>query len=279
MKFSNAPRGNGFLTNADNISGDQHSEQGGKLPGQCRSNDLYRQDKIRKGNKKMKTTFVRPLFPPVPFAGLLVMLLIFSTGAASGADIQTPEGYTRSKTLPADFLTLVPKGYVLESPQMVKYGPMGTVTFLAQKKIPGHHSIYSSEYHFDLNIKEAPSQLIKTQGPMYRTQLEQNIEKEMSGRRKDDSDPITGYDQARLTRYAWGAGITQGIIHKYMGAGKSPDERDYHCVYFGLMVDDLSIKQFKLSVSGVETLAEADQWAEKVAEKISRTGLADLSDQ
>ncbi|MCM2286119.1 MAG: hypothetical protein NDI81_15140 [Desulfobacula sp.] len=227
----------------------------------------------------MKNTILRLLFPQARFAGLIVMLLIFNTGAASGADIQTPEGYTRSNTLPADFLTLVPKGYAVESPQMVKHGPMGNVTFFAQKKITGRHSIYNSEYHFDLNIKEAPSQLTKTQGPMYRTQLEQTIEKEMSGRHKDDSDPITGYDQARLTRYAWGAGITQRIIHKYMGAGKSPDEIDYSCVYFGLMVDDLSIKQFKLSVSGVETLAEADQWAEKVAEKISRTGLSDLSDK
>jgi len=106
---------------------------------------------------------------------------------------------------------------------MVKHGPMGNVTFFAQKKITGRHSIYTSEYHFDLNIKEAPSQLIKIQGPMYRTQLEQSIEKEMSGRRKDDSDPITGYDQPRLTRYAWGAGITQRIIHKYMGVVKSPN--------------------------------------------------------
>ena len=227
----------------------------------------------------MKNTILRLLFTQALFAGLIVMLSIFNTGAASGADIQTPEGSTRSNTLPADFLLLVPKGYAVESPQMVKYGPMGDVTFFAQKKITGRHSIYSSEYHFSLNIKEAPSQLTKTQGPMYQTQLEQSIEKEMSGRRKDDSDPITGYDQARLTRYAWGAGITQRIIHKYMGAGKSPDEIDYHCVYFGLMVDDLSIKQFKLSVSGVETLAEADQWAEKVAEKISRIGLADLSNK
>ncbi|MBV5329546.1 MAG: hypothetical protein JZU65_18285 [Chlorobium sp.] len=227
----------------------------------------------------MKKTILRQFFNQALFAGLIVMLLIFNTGAASGGDIQTPEGYTRSNTLPADFLPLVPKGYTVESPQMVKYGPMGDVTFFAQKKITGRHSIYSSEYHFSLNIKEAPSQLTKTQGPMYRLQLEQSIEKEMSGRRKDDSDPITGYDQPRLTRYAWGAGITQRIIHKYMGAGKSPDEIDYSCVYLGLMVDDLSIKQFKLSVSGVETLAEADQWAEKTAEKISRTGLADLSDK
>ena len=227
----------------------------------------------------MKNTILRQFFNQALFSGLIVMLLIFNTGAASGTDIQTPEGYTRSNTLPADFLPLVPKGYTVESPQMVKYGPMGDVTFFAQKKITGRHSIYSSEYHFSLNIKESPSQLTKTQGPMYRIQLEQSIEKEMSGRHKDDSDPITGYDQPRLTRYAWGAGITQRIIHKYMGAGKSPDEIDYRCVYFGLMVDDLSIKQFKLSVSGVETLAEADQWAEKVAEKISRTGLTDLRDK
>jgi hypothetical protein len=58
----------------------------------------------------MKKTIVRLLFNEARFAGLIVMLLIFNTGAASGADIQTPEGYTRSNTLPADFLTLRKKG-------------------------------------------------------------------------------------------------------------------------------------------------------------------------
>lgn len=227
----------------------------------------------------MKNTIIRLLFKQAQFSGLIVMLLIFNAGIASAADIQTPEGYTRSNTLPADFLTLVPKGYTLESPQMTKYAPMGGVSFFAKKEITGRHSIFFSEYHFDYNINEVPSQLIQLQGPMYRTQLEQKIEKEMSSRPKDDSDPITGYDQPRLTRYAWGAGITQRIIHKYMGAGKRPDEIDYKCIYLGLLIDNLSIKQFKLSVSGVETAAEADQWAEKAVEKISRTGLANLSNK
>ncbi len=93
----------------------------------------------------MKNTILHQLFNQAIFSGLIVMLLIFNTGAASGADIQTPEGYTRSNTLPADFLLLVPKGYTIESPQIVKYGPMGDVTFFAQKKITGRHSIYSSE--------------------------------------------------------------------------------------------------------------------------------------
>ncbi len=106
----------------------------------------------------MKNSILRLLFYQALFAGLIVMLLIFNTGAALGADIQTPEGYTRSNTLPAGFLTLVPKGYTVESPQMVKHGPMGNMTFFAQKKITGRHSIYNSEYHFDLNIKEAPIQ-------------------------------------------------------------------------------------------------------------------------
>nr|NJM01428.1 hypothetical protein [Desulfobacula sp.] len=83
----------------------------------------------------MKNTILRLLFNQARFSGLIVMLLIFNTGAASGADIQTPEGYTRSNTLPAAFLTLVPKGYTVESPQMVKYGPMGDVTFFAQKRL------------------------------------------------------------------------------------------------------------------------------------------------
>jgi hypothetical protein len=64
-----------------------------------------------------------------------------------------------------------------------------------------------------------------------------------------------------------------------MGAGKNPDEIEYSCVYLGLIVDDQFIKKFQLSVSGVETRAEADQWAEKVAEKIGKTGLNNFGDK
>ena len=210
------------------------------------------------------------------FFRLILVLLFFIPLIVSGQDTQMPTGYIRSDKLQSEFLDLVPQGYVLESPQFVKYGTMGNVSFFAKKEFEGRHSIYFSEYHFDLNITEVPNQLIQIQGPMYRTQMEQSIKTAMSGRKKDDSDPITGYDQAELTKYAWGAGITQRIIHKYMGAGTSPDEIDYACVYIGLIIDDLYIKTFKLSVSGVETRAEADKWAEKVAGKISKIGLADL---
>lgn len=218
-------------------------------------------------------------FNPTLFLMLIVVLLIGNALADSGQGIQMPEGYNRSDKLPPGFLALVPQGYAINSPQLVKYGNMGSVSFVANKQFEGRHSVYFSEYHLDLNIKESTNQLIKMQAPMYRTQLEQDIETKMSSRRKDESDAITGYDQPQLTKYPWGAGITQRIVHKYMGAGKNADEIEYSCVYLGLIVDDQSIKKFQLSVSGVETRAEADQWAEKVAEKIGKTGLNNFGDK
>lgn len=214
-----------------------------------------------------------------PMLFVMVVLIMGHHLAFSGQDTQMPPGYIRSDKLPQGFLALVPQGYALDSQQLVKYGQMGNVSFVARKQFEGHHSIFFNEYHLDLNIKESPNQLIKMQAPMYRTQLDQDIEKAMSSRRKDDSDPITGYDQPRMTKYSWGAGITQRIIHKYMGAGKSPDEIDYRCEYLGLIIGDSSIKKFKLSVSGAKTSAEADQWAARVAEKVAQTDLSNITDK
>src|SRR5512145_3155732 len=208
---------------------------------------------------------------------LLLIAIFFSNPMiASGKDLKAPAGYIHADKLPSEFTGLVPPGYTLESPKLVKYGTMGSVSFFAKKEFKGRHSIFFSEYHFDLNIKESTSELIKVQGLMYRTKMEQDIQREMAARKKDDSDPITGFDQAELKKYSWGAGVAQRVIHKYMGAGKNPDEIDYSCVYIGLIIENKYIKQFKLTVSGVETRDEADKWAEKAAEKIGKIGLADL---
>jgi hypothetical protein len=70
------------------------------------------------------------------------------------------------------------------------------------------------------------------------------------------SDPLV------VKKYPWGTGITQRIVGPYIGAGTGPDEVEYDCRYFGLIVGETSIKLFTLSASGIETLAEADQWAQ-----------------
>jgi hypothetical protein len=208
-----------------------------------------------------------------PFLMLTLVLFFGHPAATCGQGVPTPEGYQRANKLPARFLALVPQGYAIHSQQSVKYGNMANISFVANKQFTGHHSLYFSEYHLDLNIKESPSQLITLQAPMYRQKLEQDVEAKMISR---GSDAITAYDPPQLTRYSWGAEVSQRVVHKYMGAGTAPDEVEYRCDYLGLIVSDRSIKIFKLSVSGAATRAEADGWAERVAKEIDKTGLANL---
>ncbi len=205
---------------------------------------------------------------------LTFVLLIGHAAAVWGQDAPTPEGYQRANKLPPGFQVLVPQGYAIQSQQSVKYGNMANISFVANKQFTGRHSLYFSEYHLDLNLKESPSQLIKMQAPMYQQKLEQDVQAKMISR---ESDAVTAYDPPQLTRYSWGAGVSQRVVHKYMGAGTAPDEVEYRCDYHGLIVGDRSIKLFKLSVSGVGTRAEADQWAERVAKEIGKTGLVNLN--
>lgn len=182
----------------------------------------------------------------------------------------------QSKKLPNGFKALVPQGYELDSPQLVKSGNMATISFLARKQFEGRHSVYFSEYHFELFLKESSPELIKMQAPMYRTQLEKDIESNRQSYADEKSDPIKGCDPPEVTKYPWGAGITQRIKHHYMGAGKKPDEIEYSCIYLGLITGDRTIKKFKLIVFGVESRQEADQWAKAAVEKIQKTSLHNL---
>jgi flavodoxin len=124
----------------------------------------------------------------------------------------------------------------------------------------------------------AMSQLIKMQGPIYRSQLEKDIEAKRQSYTAQKSDPVTGYDSAVVIKYPWGYGITQRQAHHYIGAGTEPDQIDYMCEYLGLIIDDTSVKKFELLVSGVESSVEADQWAKKVVAKIGKTTLANFRD-
>lgn len=81
-----------------------------------------------------------------------------------------------------------------------------------------------------------------------------------------------------MTKYTWGAGITQRIKHHFMGAGKKPDEIEYSCQYYGLFTDNRSIKKFKFTVFGVESRQEADQWAKAGAEKIQKTNINNIEE-
>jgi hypothetical protein len=200
---------------------------------------------------------------------IAVVLLLLLTGNA----------FAKSDKLPPGFQALTPEGYTLTSPQTNKQSGYGSVSFSAVKALSGRHSIYSSEYKFELIIMEKARELIKMQAPIYRKQLEQDIQSKLKSRSGDEPDAVVAFDPPQLTKYAWGAGITQRVVHKYIGAGKQPDEIEYQCVYLGLIIDDRAIKKFNLSVSGVETREAADQWAGKAVARVEKTFSNDLEDK
>jgi hypothetical protein len=195
----------------------------------------------------------------------LVTVIVFMIGIVFAAD-----------KLPPGFAALVPQGYEISSAQCTKSGNLAGVSFVARKHFEGRHSVFNSEYHLDLNIREVPAALVKMQGPIYQSQLAKDIEGKRQSYASHQSGPAIQYDPPVETKYAWGWGITRRNAHHFIGAGKAPDEIEYTGDYLGLIMDDHSIKKFELSVSGVESRTEVDQWAKKVVEKVEKTTLSNI---
>jgi hypothetical protein len=203
---------------------------------------------------------------------LALIVLFVTCFLAQGMQAPSPK-------LPPGIQALVPQGHELKSPQTFVSGTMGNVNFFASKQIGGRRDVYTSEYHFDLTIMEKPQVLVKSQGPIYQKQLEQNSQNHFNDciQKVEVVDPSIGYDKPQLTKYPWGNGITQRVIHKYMGGGKGPDEIEYQCEYFGLITTTGAIKKYKLSVYGVENREVADKWATKIAEQVEKTSISNLA--
>jgi hypothetical protein len=204
-----------------------------------------------------------------------VMVLVFAIFICS----LLAQGIPRpAAKIPQGFMTLVPQGYELKSPRTFVAGTTGSVSFYASKRIAGRRDAYNSEYRFDLTLMEKPEVLVPLHGPMYKKQLEQDAQNDFNSRSKkvDVADPVVGYDKPQMARYSWGNGITQRVIHKYMGAGKGPDEIEFTCSYFGLIISGNVFKSFKLFVSGVDSREIADQWADKAAATIAKMTPGDL---
>ncbi len=173
-------------------------------------------------------------------------------------------------TVPQGFAAFVPKDYKMGASQTTTGGNAAGVSFVATKTDPRNPSILK-EYRLKLDIRVTASQLIKMQGPIYQAQLEKDIESKRKSYAAQTSNPGIRYDQATVTKYPWGYGITQRRVHRYIGSGTGPDKTEYMCEYIGLILDDTSVKKFELLVSGVDTSTEADQWAKNVVVKIGRT--------
>ena len=161
--------------------------------------------------------------------------------------------------LPPAVAALVPAGAQLSSPSFGKTPYFADVTFVAEKKLSGNHNAY---YNFHLLCNDTNSPLWKMQGPIYQADTANKINAKRKSFVVGTNPPIT-YDTVKETKYSWGTGFTQRVVHHYMGAGTGPDYVDYRTAYIGM----IGGTKFELSADGVPTAAEADQWAKNVAAK------------
>ena len=212
---------------------------------------------------------------------ILVMVYVgLSAGQAAHAeqDSYPPWGYTTSTTLPAGFAALVPAGYTVSSSQWTRNLNMAGVSFTAGKHFEGRHSVFNGQYLLNLDVNQVAEAMMKVREPIYRSQLQKDVENKRQNFSNDQSGPAIRYDAPQVTEYSWGYGITQRLAHHFIGAGTAPDEIEYRCQYLGLLTENNTVKKFEMTVSGLENWTEADQWANQVAEKMSRTAPGNIGE-
>ena len=192
-----------------------------------------------------------------PCRWLLCLMVVasLSQGAAAAA-------------LPSAVVALVPAGAQVSSPTFAKSRFFADIAFSAEKKLSANHN---ATYNFHLLCNDTKSPLWKMQGPIYQADEANKINARRKSFSVGTNPPIT-YDPVVETKYPWGTGFTQRVVHHYMGAGTGPDTIEYHAEYIGMIGGSI----FELSANGVLTANEAYQWAKIVAEKAGTLNPANI---
>ena len=172
------------------------------------------------------------------------------------------------QSLPPAIAGLTPTGATMSSPTYAKTPTFANAEFTAEKKLPGNHAAY---YKFHLLCSDTSSRLWSMQEPIYRADTQSKIDQKRKSFETGSNPPVS-YDAVKETKYAWGTGFTQRVVHHYMGEGTGPDYVDYRTAYVGM----IGGATFELTADGVPTADEADQWAKTVAEKAGTISFANL---
>ena len=170
--------------------------------------------------------------------------------------------------LPASVMPLVPDGAQVASPTFGKNPYFVVVDFIAEKKLSGGHT---ARYNFHLLSTNTNSPLWKMQGPLYQADTANKIRSKRVSFGITSHTPVS-YDAPRETKYPWGSGFTQHVVHHYMGEGTGPDYIDARAAYVGMVGGAV----FELTVDGVRSVEEADQWAKIVANKAAVLTVANI---
>jgi hypothetical protein len=141
-------------------------------------------------------------------------------------------------------------------------------SFTADKKLTAGHQAH---YIFHLFCNDTSSPLWQMKGPIYQADMKKKIDAKRENM-KARTELGVRFDPVKETKYAWGTGFTQRMVHPYIGAGSGPEYVDYRTAYIGMINGSI----FELTADGVPTAEEADQWAKTVAAKAMTLSVANL---
>lgn len=170
--------------------------------------------------------------------------------------------------LPPRIAALVPQGAKVSSQSFAGAPTMAAADFSADRSIAAGRSVH---YHFELRVFDASSPLWKMREPAYRQQMEQRVAQKRKGLTPESINSVMfTADPVKETKYGWGTGLTQRVMNH---APHAKEYVDYQCAYFG-MIGGVT---FELIVSGApDSPAEADQWAQNVAQTAAKLSVSNV---
>lgn len=187
-----------------------------------------------------------------------ILLVLFALIAAA----QT------SGTLPPRIAALVPQGAKISSQNFTSVPTMAVAAFAAQKSIGTGRSV---EYRLEIRAFDNNSPTWRFKQSAYQRQIEARVASKRSGLKSEGIyQGVFTADPVKETKYAWGTGLTQRILNH---PPRAKEYVDYQCSYFG-MIGGIT---FELFASGVpDSPAEADRWAQSVAETVSKLSVSNI---
>jgi hypothetical protein len=211
------------------------------------------------GSDASKAGYIRMILMTAARLSALSLLL------AAAVTAQTAGG------LPPKVAALVPQGAKVSSQSFAAVPTMAAAEFSADRSISAGRSV---RYHFELHVFDTSSPLWKMKEPFYRQQMEQRVAQKRKGLTPEAINSVMfTADPVKETKYGWGTGLTQRVLNH---PPQAKEYVDYQCAYFG-MIGGVT---FELIVSGApDSAAEADQWAQNVAQAAAKLSVSNVAEK
>jgi hypothetical protein len=177
--------------------------------------------------------------------------------------------------LPPGFVALVPEGAEVSSPMFMKMPRMmAQVQFHASKNAPPRDVVM---YSLDFRCFDTSSPAWGMQSQIYQTQLTRDVARKRQEMSKPLSTSGVTFEPVTEKKYPWGTALIQRRVVHFSGVegGRGRNIVYYNTAYFGTVGPVM----FELTAIGVPDSPDAaSRWAEKVADKASKTGLGNIGE-